>query len=73
MPRPPSAGLLVGCLLGGQDATPSQCRLACGLLIGRARCHALPVQTCWWLADGRFYELLAEEEVEVAFGGGLDP
>ena len=55
MPRPPSAGLLVGCLLGGQDATPSQYRLACGLLIGR------------------FYELLAEEEVEVAFGGGLDP
>ena len=54
-------------------ATPSQCRLTCGLLIGRARCHALPVQTCLWVADGRFYELLAEEEVEVALGGGLDP
>ena len=30
MPRPPSTGLLGGCLLGGQDATPSQCRLAGG-------------------------------------------
>ena len=30
MPRPPSAGLLGGCLLGGQDAVLSQCRLADG-------------------------------------------
>ena len=48
MPRPPSAGLLGGCLLGGQDATPSQCRLAGGLLMGRQ--DATPSQCR--LADG---------------------
>ena len=47
--------------------------LTLNINLGRARCHALPVQTCMWVADGRFYELLAEEEVEVALGGGLDP
>ena len=34
MPRPPSAGLLMGYLRAWQDTTPSQYRLAYGVLTG---------------------------------------